>query len=131
MSTALIIAIIIIILILHHLGMKKIDKEEQATLNKPDTAQFLRSHYSLLIDKILEIPGYKIVSEKGSSIQLEKRDLENNQQITLSNFRGWNGPEISIIYRYCQNTKEWKFDNKYTITEITNQVINYINSTQP
>lgn len=131
MSTALIIAIIIIILILHHLGMKKIDKEEQATLNKPDTAQFLRSHYSLLIDKILEIPGYKIVSEKGSSIQLEKRDLENNQQITLSNFRGWHGPEISIIYRYCQNTKEWKFDNKYTITEITNQVIDYINSTQP
>ena len=130
MSTALIIAIIIIILILHHFGMKKIDKEEQATLSEPDTAQFLRSHYNSLIDKILEISGYKIISEKGSSIQMEKRDIENSQQITLSNFRGWNGPEISIIYRYGQTTKEWRFNNSYTITEITNQVINFINSTQ-
>lgn len=131
MSTVLIIAIIIIIFILHHFGMKKIDQDEQATLNKPDTAQFLRSHYSSLIDKILEIPGYKIVSENGSSIQMEKRDLKNNQQITLSNFRGWHGPEISIVYRYGQTTKEWRFDNTYTNTEITNQVINYITSIQP
>ena len=130
MSTAIIIAIIIIILVLHHFGMKRIDKEEQIELNKPDSAHFLRSHYNVLIDKILEIPGYKIVSEKGSSIRMEKRDLENNQQITLSNCMGWHGPEITIIYQHKQDTKEWRFDNSHLVTEITNEVINYINSTQ-
>ncbi len=100
--------------------MKKIDDDEQNSLNKDGYATFIRNSFPGLVSEIANITHWDIYKERNDAIFIGEKEKE---YLNLTQHSG----KLRIIYiRNKQVIHEWDFKKGVETTEIINSIIKYI-----